>query len=772
MTTLESSRAVIYYARTLLGQPEESWQKLEVHLTGVSRRAAGFASAFDSQEWGQCAGLWHDLGKYRDEFQKKLRGERISAEHSGVGAALVFDRDGSRNKEIGLPLAFAIAGHHAGLANWNTSDAGLPKSLKERLKDNTPIYRALLSIVSNDIVGHPLPGEQPPFLRFKTLHNDNLEDQQRHTEFWVRFLFSALVDADRLDSEVFCDAQKACSRSQYPPPGVLSDRLDAFIAGIQSSIALQSRNLVVNSMRALVLSFCKEAATQPQGIFTLTVPTGGGKTLSAMSFALRHAKRHGLRRIIVVIPYTSIIEQNADVYRKALGNDAVVEHHANLDPRTRRTALGEDVASRAELACDNWDAPIIVTTTVQFFESLFSNRPSRCRKLHNIARSVIVLDEVQTLPPEFLNCILDGLNELIRAYHCSAVLATATPPALKWRAGFNHGLRNCYDIVADPSLLASKLQRVTYDWPNESERWSIVELAARLSAHQQVLAVVHRRQDARDTAQKLEKLVHGDSVRHLSALMCPAHRSQVLQEIKDLLKQGAACRVVSTQLVEAGVDLDFPIVYRALGGLDSVVQAAGRCNREGQLNKEQAKVIIFRAESLPPRGTPRKALEITEGLLKEHGEILDPENPQLFEAYFRGLYFVHDTDKKNIQNLRARFQFASVASEFRLIEDDFTKTVVAPFGDALLRLEELRRFGPSRERYRALQPFTVNIYPDAFQRLLNDGALEEIVESSFRKNSGTICMFTLTVPFRHLYSMRYGLVMGDEVSPAVEALMV
>jgi len=578
---------------------------------------------------------------------------------------------------------------------------------------------------------------------------------------WIRFLFSALVDADRLDSEEFCQPEKASKRGLFPNMKTLSERIDSYIDSIQASLPASYRDTTVNQARQYVANACREAASHTQGAFTLTVPTGGGKTLSAMSFALHHAQLHNLRRVIVVIPYTSIIEQNADVYRQALGAEAVVEHQSSLDPQERKAKYGEEITSRAELATENWDAPIIVTTTVQFFESLFSNRPSRCRKLHNVAGSVIILDEVQTLPPAFLHSILDALNELLHSYRCSVVLSTATPPSLKWRVGFDPGLRGCREIVSSPQQLASQLKRVDYIWPDaDALGLEPAQLAAELAKHHQVLAVVHRREDARLTAQQVEAFAKDSSVCHLSALMCPAHRSRTLKEIKETLKQGAPCRVVSTQLVEAGVDVDFPLVYRALGGLDSIVQAGGRCNREGRIDR--GKTIVFRAYSAPPRGTPRRALGITESLLREHGGTLDLNDPAIFEEYFRMLYFAEDLDAKGIQTLRQEFRFASVSREFHLIEDGFTHPVVVPYGDASARLDELRRLGPTRETTRGLQAFTVNIYPDAFQRLSNTGALQEVLEGTW----------AVTESFSSLYDNKYGLVVGDEPLPSVEALIV
>jgi CRISPR-associated helicase Cas3/CRISPR-associated endonuclease Cas3-HD len=746
-----------HYARTVEGHPKSAWQELPEHLDRVAYRASAAADVFGSRYWGYCAGLWHDLGKYSDLFQSKLDGKQIQFEHSGVGAAFAFEKD----KERGLPLAFAIAGHHAGLADYIVGEPGFPKPLKERLKENIALMHRMFSSFPTKIVNQKIP-EFPQFLSPpQTKSRYECEAYQRRMEFWVRFLFSALVDADRLDSEEFCEPEKTGKRGLFPTIDTLSQFIGAHINAVQSTLPASVKDSPVNHARQYVADACREAASRTQGFFTLTVPTGGGKTLSAMSFALHHAQFHNLRRVIVVIPYTSIIEQNAEVYRKALGTEAVVEHQSSLDPKQIRAKYGEEIASRAELASENWDAPVIVTTTVQFFESLFSNRPSRCRKLHNIASSVIVLDEVQTLPLAFLSSILDALNELVRAYGCSVVLSTATPPSLKWRAGFDLGLRDCREIVSSPQQLASQLKRVEYVWPDDNAReLDPAELAKELAKHPQVLAIVHRREDARLTAQQLEVFATDGPVYHLSALMCPAHRSQTLEEIKETLKRTAPCRVVSTQLVEAGVDVDFPLVYRALGGLDSIVQAAGRCNREGRI--ERGKTIVFRAHSAPPRGTPRRALEITKSLLREHGGNLDLNDPAIFEDYFRQLYFMEHLDPKGIQTLRQEFRFASVSREFQLIEDGFTHSVVVPFGDASARLEELRRLGPTRETTRGLQAFTVNIYPDAFQKLSNAGAMEEILEG----------IWAVTGIFSGLYDKKYGLVVGDELLPNVEGLIV
>jgi CRISPR-associated endonuclease/helicase Cas3 len=741
-----------FYAHSLEDEPPTKWQGLEEHLLNVARRAAQFARHFDSESWGYCAGLWHDLGKYQAEFQQKLLGSQISVEHSGVGAALAV----KKNEELGIPLAFVIAGHHAGLANYAASDPGLPAPLRERVNKNASTMEGTCPIAPGEIVGCSVPA-LPRFLQASpALRREHLS---RRSEFWIRFLFSALVDADRLDTEAFCEPDNAGLRSRFGNISALRERLDSFIDNKVRCLPDVEKTQPVNLARAEILRACRGAAAQSPGVFSLTAPTGGGKTLSAMSFALGHAEKHHLRRVIVVIPYTSIIEQNADVYRQALGAGNIVEHHSNLDSDEMKSRHGEELTRRHELACENWDAPVIVTTSVQFFESLFSNHPSRCRKVHNIARSVIILDEVQSLPPGFLLSVVEALNELATHYGCSIVLSTATPPALAARERFEAGLAGIRGIVANSKELGERLKRVEYAWPSEgapSMTWQ--QLAERMIESHQVLAVVHKRDDARNLARELQAIAPDERVWHLSALMCAAHRSEALAQIRGSLRRGAACRVVSTQLVEAGVDVDFPVVYRALGGLDSIVQAAGRCNREGHL--EKGHVVVFRATTSPPRGTPRRAMEVTETLLREAGGRLDPSDPQLFEKYFRMLYFVENQDVKGIQTLRQEFNFASVGREFKLIEDGFTKSVVVPYGEAERHLRDLRR-ALTREALRRLQPFVVNIYPDAFARFSEAGALEEVIDG----------IFVLSKPYENLYDRTFGLTTGDEPQASPAALI-
>lgn len=734
-------------------------QTLEQHLRNVAETCERFAASFGSEPWGQLAGLWHDVGKYQDAFQKRLRGADLRVEHSAAGALLAYRLAG----KPGLALAFAVAGHHGGLADATPSADCPGTSLRERLSANEKAITECLENMPDGLRDSALP-ELPFFCRTSDESDRSSVDRARYRlEMWTRFLFSCLVDADRLDAEAFSTPEKVDLRARPATLADLRNRCDSYIDGLVAELPKERAASPVNLARAGILVDCRQAANSPQGFFSLTVPTGGGKTLSGLSFALRHAEHHGLDRVFVVIPYTSIIEQNAAVYRKCLSDECVLEHHSNLDPEEVRER-GEEAYARHSLAAENWDAQVVVTTTVQFFETLFAAGATKARKLHNLARSVIVLDEVQTVPPQFLLAILDGLTQLVEVYRCSVVLSTATPPALSQRERFPHGLHNVRPIIVSPERLSETLHRTRIEWPEpESPAMGPDELAATLAQHTRVLCIVHSRRDARETAEKLAAAT-GEDVFHLSALMCPAHRLQVIHNIK-ALGFGAPCRVVSTQLVEAGVDLDFPVVYRAMAGLDSIVQAAGRCNREGRL--DSGRVIVFRAKSRPPAGVLRSAMDLTEGLLREQGERLDAHSTETSERFFRELYFNRELDERGIQPKRRDFRFASVARDFRLIEDGFTHDIIVPWGEGAERLDRLRAAvesgAPNRSLLRSLQPFVVRVYDRSFTVLERSGALEEVMPQ----------MYALAAIHAHHYSERYGLSDGDEyLTPDPSALMV
>ncbi len=681
---------------------------LEQHLSGVATRASEFASLFGSSDWARVAGLWHDLGKYSKEFQKRIKslsgfdpdahleGKPGRVDHSTAGALYAIN-------QFGIPgriLAYSIAGHHAGLPDWHIAETG-GAALKARLGNNVHLERVLSQPVPKAILDQPKP-------------TSPLLGKSDGFALWIRMLFSCLVDADFLDTEAFMDDNKAAQRADYPTIPQLLQRFDSYMT--QNFSGAESTR--INHVRAEVLRQCREKANDAPGMFSLTVPTGGGKTLSSLAFALQHASKHGKRRVIYVIPYTSIIEQTANIFRDIFP-DAVVEHHSNFDPDN------ETVKSR--LAAENWDAPIVVTTNVQFFESLFAARTSRCRKLHNIVNSVVVLDEAQLLPPEFLQPILKTINLLTQHYGVTFVLSTATQPALNSRSGFGwtfKGLDGVHEIVSDPDSLYHDLERVIVELPEDlyqTQSWD--EIAERMQRHKSVLTVVNSRADARELHRRMPK-----GTLHLSALMCGEHRSRVIADIKRRLKDGEAVRVVSTQLIEAGVDVDFPVVYRALAGLDSIAQAAGRCNREGEL--ERGQVFVFVPPKPAPPGHLRRAAETTVSLL--FGLRENPLRRELFQSYFEQLYWkAPSLDKQGIEGLlkangQGEVQFRTAAQRFQLIDESGYRSVIVRYGDSPALIGSLRKEGPKRWLMRKLQRYTVSLPDYQFKKLLSNGDVYEV----------------------------------------------
>ncbi len=702
-----------------------NWElhELSDHLNSVSEFAAKFAQSFNGQNWAILAGLWHDLGKYRPAFQQYIRnvsGYNLEAHveqsgrtvHSEAGAIHAV----AWNKAAGRFLAYLIAGHHSGLPDWNKAEAG-GSSLFNRLvraEQEQHLEEVLnASNIPPDVVNSPviISDLSKPLGGSNGLH------------LWLRMLFSCLVDADFLDTERFMDPVSAQERADIYSLEYLKQRFDDYMS-LKSASAEPT---LVNQKRAEILRDCRSAALESQGVFTLTVPTGGGKTLSGMAFALEHAIKHKKSRIIIAIPYTSIIEQTADQYRQIFGDDAVLEHHSNFDPES---STQENARNR--LAAENWDAPIIVTTNVQLLESLFAAKTSRCRKLHNIANSVIILDEAQLLPPDYLKPILSVLRLLTEHYGVTLVLSTATQPALgTTKNSFDRvvfeGLDAKKEIISDVDELFSQLSRVEIQKPSDfSVRYTWDELAQELLQYSSVLVIVNSRRDAR----KLYELMPEGTV-HLSALMCGEHRSKVIFDIKKRLKAGENLRVVSTQLVEAGVDLDFPVVYRALAGLDSIAQAAGRCNREGKLDK--GKVVVFQPPKSPAKGLLLFGEQATRTVWHQKEDYL--LSHQLFNSYFRQFFAQVDSDAHQIMPLLIQepgvVQFRSAAERFRLIPD-IGKSILVPYGENGFDLmDQLKREGPHRKLMRKLQRYSVNIYEPEFHALKKIGAVEELSPDVF-----------------------------------------
>lgn len=729
--------------------------ELDEHLNNTANRAKGFAKSFGSEDWAELAGYWHDLGKFLPEWQKYIRkqtGYDIEAHiettggrpnHSTAGAVLSFQRfmDAMNNPEygqtIGRIIGYIVAGHHAGLPDWYPDYAG--GDLQNRIYLNNQLRKDELNRIKNIVessesINKALPHTPPSGIQ-------KGKDKNEVFHLWIRMLFSCLVDADYLDTELFMKPSQSELRGKYPDISELKKRFDGYIATKQKV----SDDTPINRQRNFILQSCRNKAIMIPGFFSLNVPTGGGKTLSSMAFALEHALKHGKERIIMAIPYTSIIEQTAKVYKYGtdddedikknmaagkflFGEESVLEHHSNIDP--------DKVTYLSSLSTENWDAPIVVTTNVQLFESLFASRPSDCRKLHNIINSIIILDEAQMLPPEYLKPILSVLRGLVEHFGVTVVLCTATQPALEGTIGSQgshfQGLQNVTPIIEEPELLADYFKRVEIETPADlTIRISWEEIADELIRYEQVICIVNKRNDCRE----LHSLMPDGTI-HLSALMCGEERSKIISGIKSDLRKGKPVRVISTQLVEAGVDIDFPVVYRALAGMDSIAQAAGRCNREGKLNREGrfGKVVVFNPSKPAPVGLLRKGEDASKTLLRLRNEI--EFKPDLFHDYFRTFYAsVNDFDRARFDERLVKesgdfkFQFRTFASEFKLIDDKAQKGIIVWYRgekyNSMELIEELIKSGPSPRLLRILQRFTVNVPERIFNKLAEDGFISD-----------------------------------------------
>ncbi len=702
-------------------------QSLHDHMVGVARRAAEFTDVFGSASFGEWLGWWHDGGKVAEDVQGYLRGEtdwQRGPDHSSVGMLEAWEK---------APyLANIVAGHHSGL-----SDA---VDLKERVVKKheevrvTEAWRLAAELLERK-VETPSSAQVPSFLR-----RGDEKTQRRRISFWQRMLHSALIDADRLDAAAHGHPDIARLEKVEPPSLVaLRDILEIN----QEALIRKSRSTPVNRVREEVYRACIDKAELAPGYFSLTVPTGGGKTRSVLVFSLRHAVKHKQRRVVMVLPYTSIIEQNAAVYRDILGPEAVLEHHSAVHQRDPNDGeeWDEDTERKTTLAAENWDASVIVTTTVQFFESLFAAKNSRLRKLHRLARSVIVLDEAQTLPPELLVPTLEVLRFLVEDYGCTIVFCTATQPA--FRASYGDPYTTRFDgfpiteIIPDPPKLYSQLRRVTYEVKTE-EPWSWERVAAEMQSESQSLAIVN----AVDDAQDLFDILDHPHAFHLSTRLCPAHRRRVLDEVIRRLRAGQPVYLVATQVVEAGVDISFPLVLRALGPLDSIIQAGGRCNREGEV-KGYGRVIVFKPEDgkMPP-GAYQAGTDQTLALLKQYQDGFADRlhSPDLPSEYFQRLYGTQNLDKHNIRRTEEDGQFRETSRRYRFIEE--TIGVVVPYTleheqATLLKPEAVlsrivARGTAFRDDWRELQPFTVNLRRRLHKQAVDKGLCVEIVPGVWR----------------------------------------
>jgi len=647
-----------FYAHTRVGRPEQEWEPLRRHLAEVGERARRHGAFFGAGALCEVAGLLHDVGKYSAEFQARLRDLTKRADHSTAGA--VWARK-TLNEVCGRLLAHVIAGHHAGLKDELLSAEG-------RIDRGAALLAAVEPRARADGLAVPAQVSRPHGM------DKDATGPGFHLAFLTRMIFSCLIDADRTAAAAFAGDDDGAA-DVHPSITELDAAFHAFVG--QRVAATTSLNSVRNAIFRTVVGRAGDAP----GVFTLTVPTGGGKTLASLGFALAHARAHGLDRVVVVIPFTSVIEQTARVYREALGalSGAVLEHHSAFDmedeARWARERVGPD---RLRLAMERWDSPIVVTTAVQFFESLFSNRPSRCRKLHSLARSVVVLDEAQTMPLGLLRPCVAALKELARNYGTSVVLCTATQPALSAPA-FEGGFANTSELAGDdvPALFAA-LRRVTVRHIGVKDD---AALAARMAASDQALCIVNQRAHARDLFRAIQDQ---PGARHLSTCMHSVHRSRVLAEIRKDLAAGRPCRVVSTSLIEAGVDVDFPLVLRASAGLDQIAQAAGRCNREFKYGVAQSEVLVFEAATYGVIQALKANAEAGAELLGVYTD--DPLSPTAIKAFFEMLYWrkTHaELDKGGVLRMcndhkgDLNFPFETIAREMRFIDDAMLPVIVA-----------------------------------------------------------------------------------------------
>lgn len=690
----------MHYAHSTDNPDKSDWQTLKDHLTNVAKISQQFADDFNAGELAYTSGLLHDLGKYSQKFQQRLEGANIHVDHSTAGAK---EAGKLFHKSYSLIFAYAVTGHHGGLLNFGSSESGLCERLQKPDIPNYSCYR-------NEIT---IPDQNTFHLRLKPFPRKN----GYCISFFTRMIYSCLVDADSLDTEAVINPEKSSVRRQYESFDSLGKKFDVFMRE-KNSKAEDNR---INRDRKNIFNQCVAAATSPPGFFTLTVPTGGGKTLSSMAFALAHLKKHNLKRIFYVIPYTSIIEQNAKIFRDIFGSRNVLEHHSNFDPGTIESDDMDNGKEALRLSTENWDMPVVVTTNVQFFESLFSNRRSRCRKLHNLAKSVIILDEAQMLPTEYLKPCLAALSELVRNYGSTVVICTATQPKLGDLLDENIRPQ---EIIQSPEQLYESFKRVRV---TDLGLLSDSVLSARLAEHRQALCIVNTRNHAKKLYDALEK---SGNCFHLSARMCPIHRREKIAQIKNRLKEGKDCRVISTQLIEAGVDIDFPFVYRTMTGIDSVAQAAGRCNREGKA--PTGDVFVFKSTESYGKATSWQNLVAEVGEMAFH-KYEDPLSLSTVAEYFRQLYRYKDGDGLDSKNILPAFEersdelafpFEDVADSFSIIEGG-TKDLIVPYNDnAESIIQDLRNTDSPWRYVRPLQGYSVSIYPNEFRELERSHAVE------------------------------------------------
>lgn len=697
---------------------DEVWKihSLEDHLLSVSHLSGDFADKFGACSFGRLIGLWHDLGKYKVEFQERigiksgydveahLEGKTAkSVKHAVTGAIYTLER--FQNSEILKKLvAMPILCHHSGLRNFGID-------INSQISD--PIETEHLAKVRDAIPSNISLGvELRPLSRSFSDHS-----------LLIRMLFSSLIDADRLDTEKFMSPEKF--KERYHKTILLED-LNKLLTDSLSKMGKNSEKTKLNVIRENIRNVVESKSTTTPGFFTLTVPTGGGKTLTSLSFALKHALANKMDRIIYAVPYLSIIEQTGTIFKQILGEDSIVEHHSSID-----VAHGTE-NQQNRLLTENWDHPLIVTTNIQLFESLFSSKTTKLRKIHNLTNSVIILDEAQMIPPDFLQPIIRVMKELVKYYNVTFILCTATQPAFGSRDSINFkfdGIDNAVELAPDPSKLFEDLVRVKINKP-EDRKYTHTEIAHEINKNHQCLVIVNRKEDAFG----IYSHIYGCKY-YLTTNLCAEHRRNILTQIKDHLGRNESVIVVSTQLIEAGVDIDFPVVFRAVSGLDSIAQAAGRCNREGLLkdsngNSKYGEVFLFHPEKSSPVGHLRQAEQAGMACINQFDNLI---NPEAFESYFNELFWVKGDlglDKHGIHKLGQILYFEEINEKFRIIKED-VKQVIVPYGDGKSIIEEIqaiqkKKWNIDYKIIKKAQRYSVNIRTDIYSRLLSDGVIFEV----------------------------------------------
>lgn len=671
----------------------ERIQTIKEHLEGTAKLSGEFAEKFGKQDWGYCCGMLHDIGKYSIDFQKRILGENnYRVDHSTAGARVCLEKGGKYSF-----LEYCIAGHHAGLPNYgNNYDESTDSTLSGRRLKKLSDYQAYQTEIEV-----PAINSMPIDLK-RTVNPDF------SLSVFMRMIYSCLVDADFLDTEAFMKEGKQ-GRNSGENIEILFKKLENYISGWLKNQDIDT----VNGRRTEILKNCLEMGKTEKGLFRLTVPTGGGKTVASLAFALRHALENKMDRIIYVIPYTSIIEQNAKVFRDILGEENVLENHCNVDYESSEELLP------MQLASENWDKPIVVTTNVQFFESLFANKSSKCRKLHNIANSVIIFDEAQMLPNDYLKPCIAMIEELVNNYQASAVLCTATQPAL---ASFFHEGISAKELCPRMEEQFEFFKRTVFENVGVLTENDLIQ---RLEKEYQALCIVNTKK----RAQRIYKQLEGEGVYHLSTSMYPKHRRRILREIRERLQKNKKCILISTSLVEAGVDLDFQSVYRELAGVDSMIQAAGRCNREGLRPEKESKVYIFQFEGKENVLGQRQQIDVAKSVIADNRDISDMES---ITQYFEMLYHIKgdSLDKKKILDefRNKRYNFTKVGKEFKLIEQN-TKTIFINYEtEANETLCLLKERGFTRSGMRKASQYCITVYENEFNKLYGIGSIQPISE--------------------------------------------